>query len=56
MNDCGGSQQMVFLRVIMQLDMMTKDTVVKLVHNFNNDCYKFHRSIGCPNQHDSSHC
>lgn len=31
---------------IIQLDMMTKDTVVKLVHNFNNECYKFHGSIG----------
>lgn len=41
---------------IIQLDMMTKDTVVKLVHNFNNECYKFHRSIGRPNQHDSFHC
>lgn len=46
MNDYGGNQQMVFLRAVGQLDMMTKDTVVKLVHDFNNECCKFHRSLG----------
>ena len=46
MNDYGGNQQMVFLRAVIQLAMMTKYSVVKLAHNFNNECYKFHRSIG----------
>lgn len=46
MNDYGGNQQMVFLRAVIQLAMMTKYSVVKLVQNFNDECYKFHRSIG----------
>lgn len=45
MNDYTG-KQMVFLRAIIQLDMKTKDTIVKLAHHFNNECRKFHRSEG----------
>lgn len=45
MNDYTGNQ-MVFLRAITQLDMKTKDTIVKLAHNFNNECRKFPRSEG----------
>lgn len=56
MNDYTRNQQMVFLRDTIQLDMMTKDSIIKLAHNFNNECCKFHKSEGSPNQHDSSHC
>lgn len=56
MNEYTGNQQMVFLWAVIQLDLTTKETIAKLARNFNKACYKFHRPIGWPNQHNSSHC
>lgn len=46
MNNYVRNQQMVFLSTVMQLDLMTKNTIIKLAHNFNNECCKFHRPVG----------
>lgn len=50
------NQQTVLLGAILQLDMMTKDTILKLVFSFNNECGKFQRPVDWPNQQALSHC